>query len=790
MTSPTTSDPTQPPSTTPADLAWLDAYDVEWDRPSSDVREAMPCGGGGVGLVVWVERGELLCYLDRSGSFDEHNQMLKLGRVRVRLEPDLVSAATHFSQRLHLADGSVTVTAVGAAGRAQLRVWVEVDRPVVHVEVEADVPVTLEAHFETWRTEPHPLSRAERMACFSFANTDSDEVAVVRRADVVEPGDDRVRWYHRLDNSDLLFDKTLVVQHLDHVADQLENPQRDRIFGGQLSGPGLRFTGTATGRYGRTPFTGWRLASSSPALQHRVDVALQAGRYPAPQGWHHDLDQLDQLDPGEAVEEARAATTGWWQQFWRRSRIVLRPAAADPADPVWQVGRNAALFRHLLGCNAGGDFPTKFNGGLFTWDPDLDTEDPTVDRTPDHRNWGGGSTTLQNQRLVHFPMLPAGDQDLLTPQLDLYLRALVGAELRTRVYWGNEGASFTEQLEDWGLPCLHVYDQEWGHYGVQPRPGDDHGTLLNPYCAEQYDTMLEFCLMVLDLHAYTGNDIARYLPLVDACVIFFDEHYRQRAERDTGAPLSPEGQLIIDHSTALETYKDALNPTPVVSGLRVVTERLLALPTELGSVGQREGWERIRVSVPEVGRREQSGVTTLAPAWSWSHVQNEEMPQLYPVFPWGLHRVGRPDLQVAVDTFHHGADIDVQRGVVGWKQDPIWAARLGLTDEAAELVVAKLSDAPHRYPAFWGPGFDWTPDHNHGGSGLIALQEMLLSVDGDVIHLGQAWPADWDVEFRLHAPGRTVVEGSIVDGVVRSLSVEPAQRRSDVIVHPLRRAES
>lgn len=43
-----------------------------WDRASTDVREAMPCGGG-VGLVVWFEDEELLSYMERSGSFDEHN---------------------------------------------------------------------------------------------------------------------------------------------------------------------------------------------------------------------------------------------------------------------------------------------------------------------------------------------------------------------------------------------------------------------------------------------------------------------------------------------------------------------------------------------------------------------------------------------------------------------------------------------------------------------------------------------------------------------------------------------
>ena len=40
----------------------------------------------------------------------------------------------------------------------------------------------------------------------------------------------------------------------------------------------------------------------------------------------------------------------------------------------------------------------------------------------------------------------------MKPQFDFYLRALVNAEARSQVYWGIQGASFTEQIENFGLP--------------------------------------------------------------------------------------------------------------------------------------------------------------------------------------------------------------------------------------------------------------------------------------------------------------------------------------------------
>ena len=145
-----------------ADETWIDDYDVVWDSPSRSSAEAMPCGGGGIGLVVWVEDGDLLFYLDRSGWFDENNQLLKAGRVRVRLSPNLLLGSNDFEQRLRLGDGRIEIVARGAAGWARLSLWVEIERPVVHLEIETDTDTMVTASYEGWRTADHPLSTAER----------------------------------------------------------------------------------------------------------------------------------------------------------------------------------------------------------------------------------------------------------------------------------------------------------------------------------------------------------------------------------------------------------------------------------------------------------------------------------------------------------------------------------------------------------------------------------------------------------------------------------------------------
>jgi hypothetical protein len=122
------------------------------------------------------------------------------------------------------------------------------------------------------------------------------------------------------------------------------------------------------------------------------------------------------------------------------------------------------------------------------------------------------------------------------------------------------------------------------------------------------------------------------------------------------------------------------------------------------------------------------------------------------------------------------------RGHIGWKQDNIFAARLGLTAEAWKLTSLKLQDGGRRFPAFWGPGFDWVPDHNWGGSAMIGMQEMLMQTDDKRILLFPSWPGEMDVHFKLHAPYNTTVEAEWKDGKMSMLKVLPEGRRKDVEV--------
>ncbi|MFT3786474.1 MAG: DUF5703 domain-containing protein [Tepidisphaeraceae bacterium] len=151
----------------------LDAYDVLWNSPSSNAGESMPCGGGDVGLNVWVENGDLLIYLARSGTFDELNRMPKLGRLRVTLSPNVLLNPQSFRQQLKLREGFVQIEAEKEGLRATIDIWVDVHRPVVHVEVKSNAPTELVVAYESWRLTERPFAKAEVHAARSWAGARS-----------------------------------------------------------------------------------------------------------------------------------------------------------------------------------------------------------------------------------------------------------------------------------------------------------------------------------------------------------------------------------------------------------------------------------------------------------------------------------------------------------------------------------------------------------------------------------------------------------------------------------------
>jgi len=430
-------------------------------------------------------------------------------------------------------------------------------------------------------------------------------------------------------------------------------------------------------------------------------------------------------------------------------------------DPIRAVTRGYILQRWITACAGRGTLPIKFNGSIFTvpfaegWNGD-----------PDWRRWGSGYW-WQNTRLPYISLCTTGDFDMFKALFAMY----AGEHLRVGRYRNEHhlktgGAFLNECAYFWG----HAFNDCYGF----KRPSDlPAGINEAGWHRWEFTSGYELVFMMLDYYEHTLDEAflrETVLPFARQILAFYDEYYKTDAA----------GRIVIHPAQALETWWDCTNPMPDVAGLTAVTDRLIALGELGGTAQERALWRRLRDKMPDLPTRQADGKTILAAAQRFDRKMNIENPELYAVFPFRLFAFNRPNPEWAIEAANRRSD----RGSSGWRQDDVFYAYLGMTREARQYVVerARSKDANSRFPAFWGPNYDWVPDQDHGGILMKAVQAMLMQTDGRAIYLLPAWPRQWDADFKLHAPYRTVIRGSVRGGVVQSLEVEPQERRKDVTV--------
>lgn len=740
----------------------FEKYNINWNSQSKNSSESMPLGGGDIGCNVWVENGDVLFYLSQSGAFDENNQFLKLGRVRLKFEPNIfLSDNCEFNQELKLYDGYIQIKGESKKNQIKIDLWVDVFNSMINVKINSAKNINVTAFYENWRTKDRVLQMNERHACFSYSEYPND---VINYSDSISYDDNTIFWYHRNRSDKLLFDFCVEQQGLTKVKDQLINTQKNLTFGGCMYGKNMIIDKMGYGQYIDTPYHFWSIKSKKPDKKHSLKIVLQTEQATTQKEWK------DRLYAKKVIGNNQnnwLKTKDWWHEFWDRSHIFINYEKNDTSDLGWQVGRNYQLFRYQLACNAYGKYPTKFNGGLFTFDPIFVKQGQRMNHsTPDYRSWGGGSHTAQNQRLVYWPMLKSGDFDMMLPQFDFYNRILKNAELRTKEYWGHNGCCFTEHTETFGLPTA----SSWGFKeGKRKRLENiEYGILTNQWVRFHYTNQLEFAFMILKYHEYSKEDISEYMPFITSSLTFFFEHYKYREFKRTGKFYDEFNKLVIYPSTACETFKNIKNPTDICIALTSIINSLQDLPNKFISEEDQKYWHEQLKHIPDLTFKKSNGKTILVAAENLPQRINTDIPELYPLYPYGLYGVGKPNLQVAIDTWKSGL-LDDRKNYLSWHQDAIFCARMGLTEEAKKITILKMQNSQNRFPSFWGPGHDWTPDHNWGGSGMIGLQEMLLQFSGDQLLILPAWPNDWDVDFKLNAPDKKSVEVIYKRGKIESL---------------------
>lgn len=724
---------------------------VRWDSPSAGAIGSMPLGNGDIGLNVWAEEdGDLLFYIGKTDAWSESGRLLKLARVRIALEPNPFRAGRAFLQELDLETGSIRIEAGGAGESVRIRLWVDAHAPVVYAEIEGDREFRAEATLELWRRETKELNEEE----LGTANLSGSPNPVVEDADTLTAREDALLWYHRNERS--VWPDNLRLQSLERLIEAgARDPLLHRTFGGVLRGFG------GSGAWRRSGDAS--LATPRKTQAAAVAISVLTAQTPSLDGWLAQAEAIPAAESSEARASAFAVHCQWWREFWSRSFIDVRGATPESEAEAFTVSRGYALQRFINACGGRGAFPIKFNGSIFTVDLVYDDGygfSGAFDA--DYRRWGAGYW-FQNTRLPYWTMLAAGDFDSMIPLFTMFRDDLQLAQERTRRYYGHEGAFFPETMTFWGAYLNSNYGWD--------REGKPVGLTDNRYIRHYVQNNLELCLLMLEHYAYSGDrrtfeEIS--LPVIRALLQFFALHY----------PTDSSGKLRLEPAQALENWHEAINPLPEIAGLRVVLDRLL----RLGFLPEEDcrAWEALLRRVPDVPETTlEDGSRVYAPADEvFGDIMNSENVELYAVFPYRLAALGTEELEQGRRTF---ARRRVQE-TGGWRQDAIQAAMLGLTEEARAMTASNYSTwyEGARFPAFYGPNFDWIPDQDHGNVTNIALQSMLLQSSGDALLVAPAWPEAWEAEFRLRAPGGTIVEGAVRGGKLEGLQVTPPERAVDV----------
>ncbi len=749
--------------------AIMKGYRVAWSSPSVNSHGSMPVGGGNLQLNVWREQNDILFYLGSTDSYMDHSTILgKLGRVRLKCSPN--PFANSFKQELDLERSEVVF--YGDNG-FQLRIWTDVFRPVVHVEMKSDLPVEVEAHYETWKLE-HSMSPHHQ-----------------------------IMFYHRNASENKALENIIREQRAEPFKDKIADPLKNLTSGGLMYADGFVGAGKTNGTYMGIPFHGEILKSKGSVNNMDLRIVVRIEQDESLNTWKREVKRLAASTSGSSKAD-RQRSLAWWKQFWDRSYIHINPNAdaasaasanvrTDAVAAAWQVGRNYQLFRYLMGCTRGARHPVLFNGGIFN-----------VDNGPgspaESRNWQGCEFMAQNQRLVYWPLIKTGDNDLMQPVINMYSNLLDLQKARVKTYWGFEGAAYPEALSIYGMHAVYanpeVMSDAFYRTGNRKREPWEYGHSGLMHLEHHYTSMLDFAYMFLESARFGQEPLQRQMPVIENAVKYFDNYYQQSRKRLKGSPLTPDGKLELFPSSALELYCNALNPVDVVCGLHALVDGVLSFPKNQLSQKQFAYFQDVRNRLPDVPTVVKDGRTVLPPAVTWElegNQPNMEFPQLYALFPFETHSWTNPTkLEIAKNTWLYNSKAAPQKNYICWFQGGIYTAHLGLTDEAKSYAINKFlhpwgdrgnPNIARRFPVFWdNPGFCQCPDMDHGGAAMVGLQDMLMQTPGKHIYLLPAWPTDWDCNFKLHAPFNTIVQGKVRQGKLVDCRVTPASRMADVVV--------
>lgn len=492
------------------------------------------------------------------------------------------------------------------------------------------------------------------------------------------------------------------------------------------------------------------LTFTAPAQGVSVYVANPVLRGDEQQALQRAQDIIARLQVPGREEEALTARLRFWQlSFWPRSFVHLtsRHGEAEFLENLWY------LYQYDMASQSRGTLCPKFNGGNWLVHEDL-------------RHWGGGYWH-QNTREVFWPLYSSNHPELSEPFFDLYRGAMRVARENGRVGLGVDGFYIPEWVPvNGGGPLTSKKDFS--------SPG---------YTAFIFTIGLEVALQGWWRYEFTGDE--RLLretvyPMLKGSLDFYLNYAKKGAD----------GKVHIEPADAQESYWLVKDPAQDLAALRWGLPLAIKLSQKLGvDAEMRPRWQDLLDNLAPFavdGDKHMLKEADLAPD---AERRNSENVANYAIYPFGVFGLGKPDYELAVNTFRNRP---VQGMGNGWEPAAIVAARLGLADEAAKLTLAhmnanmRINNGGWYSPttAVFAGNIPDAPYYDAAGVCAQGLNEMLLQSHDGLIRLGPAWPTKWQAQFRLRARGGFMVTADLDGGKVRYALIESERGGACRVANP------
>ncbi|HWZ35135.1 MAG TPA: DUF5703 domain-containing protein, partial [Mucilaginibacter sp.] len=244
---------------------------VSWTSPGKDENDSMPIGNGKFGANVWTEQnGDLLLLLSSPDTWIEKGDIVKLARVRIKLMPNPFTNATDFTQSLKVESGTIEIK----TGANLLKVWVDANHPVLHVDGSFEKPVSAQASLEDWRK----IKPVDEYKPGDYTQVMSGDASPKTEPDILFPADKaQITWCHY--NASSYFPFILKQEHLESLLSTTKDPLLHRCFGAVISGATLLKKDDYT-----------LVSKTAVRTVHLQVVANIGGRYDSPVQWKSETD--------------------------------------------------------------------------------------------------------------------------------------------------------------------------------------------------------------------------------------------------------------------------------------------------------------------------------------------------------------------------------------------------------------------------------------------------------------------------------------------------------------------